>query len=187
MTAALCSQVTSFSTPPTPERNNRPTFFSPSLKRKVPRNRIAEMKKSHSANDSEEFFREDDGGGDPGPCVCRGLRLVPSFMHARIHTQGARWPSVVGEGAASRRSHPCTLRAHVHSFGCRWAGSAARWAQGPAEGSWAPGHGYILWLRAPPVLLLSAVFGQLALALEPLVGCPSGAPGPRHSWPRAVS
>lgn len=60
-----CSQVTSFSTPPTPERNNRPAFFSPSLKRKVPRNRIAEMKKSHSANDSEEFFREDDGGGDP--------------------------------------------------------------------------------------------------------------------------
>lgn len=57
-------RVTSFSTPPTPERNNRPTFFSPSLKRKVPRNRIAEMKKSHSANDSEEFFREDDGGAD---------------------------------------------------------------------------------------------------------------------------
>lgn len=57
-------RVTSFSTPPTPERNNRPTFFSPSLKRKVPRNRIAEMKKSHSANDSEEFFREDDSGAD---------------------------------------------------------------------------------------------------------------------------
>ncbi|XP_037016133.1 uncharacterized protein KIAA0930 homolog isoform X3 [Artibeus jamaicensis] len=57
-------RVTSFSTPPTPERNNRPTFFSPSLKRKVPRNRIAEMKKSHSANDSEEFFREDGGGAD---------------------------------------------------------------------------------------------------------------------------
>ncbi|XP_040493632.1 uncharacterized protein KIAA0930 homolog isoform X3 [Ursus maritimus] len=57
-------RVTSFSTPPTPERNNRPAFFSPSLKRKVPRNRIAEMKKSHSANDSEEFFREDNGGAD---------------------------------------------------------------------------------------------------------------------------
>ncbi|EGW07865.1 Uncharacterized protein C22orf9 [Cricetulus griseus] len=57
-------RVTSFSTPPTPERNNRPSFFSPSLKRKVPRNRIAEMKKSHSANDSEEFFREDDSGAD---------------------------------------------------------------------------------------------------------------------------
>ncbi|XP_048795065.1 uncharacterized protein KIAA0930 homolog isoform X3 [Lagopus muta] len=55
-------RLTSFSTPPTPERNNRPSFFSPSLKRKVPRNRIAEMKKSHSANDSEEFFRDDDGG-----------------------------------------------------------------------------------------------------------------------------
>ncbi|XP_056653611.1 uncharacterized protein KIAA0930 homolog isoform X3 [Monodelphis domestica] len=54
------NRVTSFSTPPTPERNNRPSFFSPSLKRKVPRNRIAEMKKSHSANDSEEFFRDDD-------------------------------------------------------------------------------------------------------------------------------
>ncbi|XP_053243588.1 uncharacterized protein KIAA0930 homolog isoform X4 [Podarcis raffonei] len=56
------NRVTSFSTPPTPERNNRPSFFSPSLKRKVPRNRIAEMKKSHSANDSEEFFRDDDSG-----------------------------------------------------------------------------------------------------------------------------
>ncbi|TKS90408.1 hypothetical protein D9C73_024540 [Collichthys lucidus] len=52
-------QVTSFSTPPTPERN-RPSFFSPSLRRKVPRNRNAEMKKSHSANDSEEFFREEE-------------------------------------------------------------------------------------------------------------------------------
>ncbi|XP_057710511.1 uncharacterized protein KIAA0930 homolog [Corythoichthys intestinalis] len=51
--------VTSFSTPPTPERN-RPSFFSPSLRRKVPRHKMAEMKKSHSANDSEEFFREDD-------------------------------------------------------------------------------------------------------------------------------
>ncbi|KAE8613113.1 hypothetical protein XENTR_v10007574 [Xenopus tropicalis] len=57
-------RVTSFSTPPTPERNNRPSFFSPSLKRKVPRNRIAEMKKSHSANDSEEFFRDSDDDGD---------------------------------------------------------------------------------------------------------------------------
>ncbi|XP_043822126.1 uncharacterized protein KIAA0930 homolog isoform X4 [Dromiciops gliroides] len=57
-------RVTSFSTPPTPERNNRPSFFSPSLKRKVPRNRIAEMKKSHSANDSEEFFRDDDSEAD---------------------------------------------------------------------------------------------------------------------------
>ncbi|XP_030069691.1 uncharacterized protein KIAA0930 homolog isoform X2 [Microcaecilia unicolor] len=60
----LHERVTSFSTPPTPERNNRPSFFSPSLKRKVPRNRIAEMKKSHSANDSEEFFRDNDDGGD---------------------------------------------------------------------------------------------------------------------------
>ncbi|XP_033880780.1 uncharacterized protein KIAA0930 homolog isoform X1 [Acipenser ruthenus] len=57
-------QVTSFSTPPTPERNNRPSFFSPSLRRKIPRNRIAEMKKSHSANDSEEFFRENEDSGD---------------------------------------------------------------------------------------------------------------------------
>lgn len=60
----LHERVTSFSTPPTPERNNRPSFFSPSLKRKVPRNRNAEMKKSHSANDSEEFFRDSDDGGD---------------------------------------------------------------------------------------------------------------------------
>ncbi|XP_037317781.1 uncharacterized protein KIAA0930 homolog [Pungitius pungitius] len=50
-------RVTSFSTPPTPERT-RPSFFSPSLRRKAPRNQ--EMKKSHSANDSEEFFREED-------------------------------------------------------------------------------------------------------------------------------
>lgn len=92
VTTAVCPQVTSFSTPPTPERNNRPTFFSPSLKRKVPRNRIAEMKKSHSANDSEEFFREDEGGGDPaplGPRACLppfGLLLVYSFVCSVSHT-----------------------------------------------------------------------------------------------------
>lgn len=57
-------RVTSFSTPPTPERNSRPTFFSPSLKRKVPRTLMAEMKKSHSANDSEEFFRDEDSRAD---------------------------------------------------------------------------------------------------------------------------
>lgn len=55
-------QVTSFSTPPTPEKN-RPSFFSPSLRRKVPRKRMAEMKKSHSANDSEGFFREEEHEG----------------------------------------------------------------------------------------------------------------------------
>lgn len=59
----VCPQVMSFSTPPTPERN-RPSFFSPSLRRKVPRSRNAEMKKSHSANDSEEFFREDEDEGN---------------------------------------------------------------------------------------------------------------------------
>lgn len=68
-------QVTSFSTPPTPEKN-RPSFFSPSLRRKVPRNRIAEMKKSHSANDSEEFFREEE---DEGKDEHRLVRLV--FLH----------------------------------------------------------------------------------------------------------
>lgn len=57
-------RVTSFSTPPTPERSTRPTFFSPSLKRKVPRSYVAEMKKSHSANDSEELFREDQASAD---------------------------------------------------------------------------------------------------------------------------
>ncbi|XP_072340644.1 uncharacterized protein KIAA0930 homolog isoform X3 [Scyliorhinus torazame] len=56
--------VTSFSTPPTPERNNRPSFFSPSLRRKTPKNRMAEMKKSHSANDSEEFFRHGSDSAD---------------------------------------------------------------------------------------------------------------------------
>lgn len=65
LNAAVVSQVTSFSTPPTPERN-RPSFFSPSLRRKVPRNRNAEMKKSHSANDSEEFFREEEDEGEEG-------------------------------------------------------------------------------------------------------------------------
>lgn len=58
--------MTSFSTPPTPERSTRPTFFSPSLKRKVPRSYVAEMKKSHSANDSEELFREDQVSGEAG-------------------------------------------------------------------------------------------------------------------------
>lgn len=58
----VCLQVTSFSTPPTPEKN-RPSFFSPSLRRKVPRNRMAEMKKSHSANDSEGFLREEEDEG----------------------------------------------------------------------------------------------------------------------------
>ncbi|XP_072123927.1 uncharacterized protein KIAA0930 homolog isoform X2 [Mobula birostris] len=62
----LNEQVTSFSTPPTPERNNRPSFFSPSLRRKAPKNRMAEMKKSHSANDSEEFFRHGSDNGDSG-------------------------------------------------------------------------------------------------------------------------
>ncbi|XP_056598361.1 uncharacterized protein KIAA0930 homolog [Triplophysa dalaica] len=66
----LHERVTSFSTPPTPERN-RPSFFSPSLRRKVPRNRNAEMKKSHSANDSEEFFREED---DEDLCNATNLR-----------------------------------------------------------------------------------------------------------------
>lgn len=83
---ALCSQVTSFSTPPTPERNNRPAFFSPSLKRKVPRNRIAEMKKSHSANDSEEFFREDDGGGDLGPFMSQGPTRLRPFSLPLVHS-----------------------------------------------------------------------------------------------------
>ena len=72
-TALVSLQVTSFSTPPTPERN-RPSFFSPSLRRKVPRNRIAEMKKSHSANDSEEFFREEE---DEGTGSQTGLFILP--------------------------------------------------------------------------------------------------------------
>ncbi|XP_068611182.1 uncharacterized protein KIAA0930 homolog isoform X2 [Brachionichthys hirsutus] len=67
-------RVTSFSTPPTPERT-RPSFFSPSLRRKVPRNRIAEMKKSHSANDSEEFFREEEDEGLHGATNLRSRSL----------------------------------------------------------------------------------------------------------------
>ncbi|XP_074681716.1 uncharacterized protein KIAA0930 homolog isoform X1 [Strix aluco] len=94
-------RVTSFSTPPTPERNNRPSFFSPSLKRKVPRNRIAEMKKSHSANDSEEFFRDDDGGvfrnllftmekpsaSFPWNCSQQNDHLQDAQMQIRIYKQ----------------------------------------------------------------------------------------------------
>uniref|UniRef100_A0A452S7A7 KIAA0930 n=1 Tax=Ursus americanus TaxID=9643 RepID=A0A452S7A7_URSAM len=52
--------------PPLGSATIRPAFSPRPFKRKVPRNRIAEMKKSHSANDSEEFFREDNGGGDLG-------------------------------------------------------------------------------------------------------------------------
>lgn len=72
-------QVTSFSTPPTPERN-RPSFFSPSLRRKVPRNRSGEMKKSHSANDSEEFFREDD---DEGRTPLPPSRVAGKYLSCR--------------------------------------------------------------------------------------------------------
>ncbi|KAG5267475.1 hypothetical protein AALO_G00222180 [Alosa alosa] len=66
-------QMTSFSTPPTPERN-RPSFFSPSLRRKLPRT-LAEMKKSHSANDSEEFFREEDDTDYGNPTNLRSRSL----------------------------------------------------------------------------------------------------------------
>lgn len=101
---ALCPQVTSFSTPPTPERNNRPAFFSPSLKRKVPRNRIAEMKKSHSANDSEEFFREDNGGGE-----CSSPPGRSGSVHA--FTSGgpacARGPSGWGWSCGRTDRNPC--------------------------------------------------------------------------------
>lgn len=69
--------MTSFSTPPTPERN-RPSFFSPSLRRKVPRSRMAEMKKSHSANDSEGFFREEEDEGERGPAPLTPLTPDPS-------------------------------------------------------------------------------------------------------------
>lgn len=70
--------MTSFSTPPTPEKN-RPSFFSPSLRRKVPRSRMAEMKKSHSANDSEGFLREEEDEGterDRFPCDLTSCRAV---------------------------------------------------------------------------------------------------------------
>lgn len=96
--------MTSFSTPPTPERNNRPAFFSPSLKRKGPRNRIAEMKKSHSANDSEEFFREDDGGGDPAAPRCPPARGASSLPSAHSESQGAVCqPILCGGGAVDRQ------------------------------------------------------------------------------------
>ncbi|XP_071407594.1 uncharacterized protein KIAA0930 homolog isoform X2 [Pithys albifrons albifrons] len=95
-------RVTSFSTPPTPERNNRPSFFSPSLKRKVPRNRIAEMKKSHSANDSEEFFREEDGGGKleqqrSPPCPrCHSLPDLHNATNLRSRSLSGTGRSLVG-------------------------------------------------------------------------------------------
>uniref|UniRef100_UPI00358DE715 uncharacterized protein KIAA0930 homolog isoform X1 n=1 Tax=Myxine glutinosa TaxID=7769 RepID=UPI00358DE715 len=46
---------TSLSQPPTPERA-QPTFYSPSLRRKRPAQQ-KELKKSHSANDSEDFLK----------------------------------------------------------------------------------------------------------------------------------
>lgn len=99
--------MTSFSTPPTPERN-RPSFFSPSLRRKVPRHRNAEMKKSHSANDSEEFFREEEDQGRRSglqgplllpPLLLTGLSLYclqistrpPACALARCLGRAARW------------------------------------------------------------------------------------------------
>uniref|UniRef100_A0A8D1YXU5 KIAA0930 n=1 Tax=Sus scrofa TaxID=9823 RepID=A0A8D1YXU5_PIG len=100
-------RVTSFSTPPTPERNNRPAFFSPSLKRKVPRHRIAEMKKSHSANDSEEFFREDGAGGElpaparPGPARPGPACLLPPSRGERA---SARAGLSRGAGAVGRQT-----------------------------------------------------------------------------------
>lgn len=101
---ALCLQVTSFSTPPTPERNNRPAFFSPSLKRKVARTRITEMKKSHSANDSEDFFREDKGGGERLPSD-QGLAaaLLGPLRSPVCSRLGGWWvpgPLGAGDGAA---------------------------------------------------------------------------------------
>lgn len=81
--------MTSFSTPPTPERN-RPSFFSPSLRRKVPRNRIAEMKKSHSANDSEEFFREEeDEGRNRAGLVTLGFSLFRRVCDDAFGLRGA--------------------------------------------------------------------------------------------------
>lgn len=141
VTAALCSQVTSFSTPPTPERNNRPAFFSPSLKRKVPRNRIAEMKKSHSANDSEEFFREDNGGGECGR-LCPEGQPRPCFLAVRSLVRSWRaggCPSGLGrsrgradgqtEVPALRSSRPVENRRHrrfADFSGCRWSDCCTR-------------------------------------------------------------
>lgn len=106
-------QVTSFSTPPTPERN-RPSFFSPSLRRKMPRNRIAEMKKSHSANDSEEFFREEEDEGKHGTLVI--LRVDPPWLmtSSAFRSSHRHQPSLslaVGHRALSGRllaqAEPC--------------------------------------------------------------------------------
>ncbi|XP_078453210.1 uncharacterized protein KIAA0930 homolog isoform X2 [Lampetra fluviatilis] len=56
---AHAERVASVSQPPTPERP-RPTFYSPSLRRKRPAEQ-KELKKSHSANDSEDFFKRYEG------------------------------------------------------------------------------------------------------------------------------
>lgn len=89
----LCpTQVTSFSTPPTPERN-RPSFFSPSLRRKIPRHRNAEMKKSHSANDSEEFFREEEDQGMKSGGLQSALMLL--LMMTKLYTD--HWLYRVGQ------------------------------------------------------------------------------------------
>lgn len=65
------------------------------------------MKKSHSANDSEEFFREDDGGGDlllPRPPAC-GASSLPS---AHSESQGAMCQPILGGGGAVDRQQTAT-------------------------------------------------------------------------------
>lgn len=163
VTWAPCPQVTSFSTPPTPERNNRPAFFSPSLKRKVPRNRIAEMKKSHSANDSEEFFREDDGGGDqPSPlCSCRGMAPVLACIHSSVcvatgpgsHSLALRKPYTLGEECRHQDSgvelcvdeagaclqDPCSQAVHPPHIQRPCSSSSASWASFAPSRTFCPG------------------------------------------------
>ncbi|XP_077025267.1 uncharacterized protein KIAA0930 homolog isoform X4 [Tamandua tetradactyla] len=114
-------RVTSFSTPPTPERNSRPTFFSPSLKRKVPRNRIAEMKKSHSANDSEEFFREDDSGDGLGP--------VPVIDKAPGSGGETQQDVFVGQPPQSAQCDQSAVSVPV------WHGAVSGWVLAEAEQS----------------------------------------------------
>ncbi|XP_060021129.1 uncharacterized protein KIAA0930 homolog isoform X2 [Lagenorhynchus albirostris] len=99
-------RVTSFSTPPTPERNHRPAFFSPSLRRKVPRSRMAEMKKSHSANDSEELFREDDGGGRSGTPGWGGASLRVSPCSVRSPQGSPALPEPAGPSVCRWASRP---------------------------------------------------------------------------------
>ncbi|KAG7455929.1 hypothetical protein MATL_G00246350 [Megalops atlanticus] len=88
-------RLTSLSMPPTPERS-RPSFFSPALHRKLPRN--AEMKKSHSANDSEGFLRDEEDEAD-----------LHNNTNLRSRSLSGTGHSLVGSWLKLNRAEECFL------------------------------------------------------------------------------